>query len=470
MHMPWARSELVGAQVGDARRITSLTTMCENLAQHTGMSFSAAVGSAGRQAAHRIFAHPMITPTHLLAGHVAATAARCREHALVLVAQDTTTWSYASHPCTTALGPTNDADTGWGLFGHSALALTPTGEPLGLLHLDVWARDPAEHGKKHARRRKITAEKESRKWGEAHAAVEAALPDGPTILLIQDREGDVFAFLARPRRPHVHFLLRAYHPRRVLLPAAETAPATPPVSPPTLLAVAAQAPVLATLTVAVSATTGQRQRQAHLTVRACQVELRRPRSVAKEVAAASQVLWVLRATETDPPPGVRPVDWVLLSTSPVPDGETALALVGYYARRWGIERLHYTLKSGLGAERLQFDDGASLQNALAVLYLVAWRLLALTHHARTSPEAPATTLFDPVELTVLARVTRRPVATCREAVRALARCGGWEDYPSAGEPGVLAVWRGLRRLPSLVEGWLLAHEMLSAAAPTYEPG
>ena len=142
MDSAWARQEMQGARVFDGRRITSLTTICEKLVMNTGVSFSAALGPASRQAAHRIFEHPMITPAGLLQGHLAETVRRCRAHPLVLVAQDTTAFDFSSHPATRGLGPTNDAPTGWGLFAHSALALTPEGQPLGLLHLDLWARDP----------------------------------------------------------------------------------------------------------------------------------------------------------------------------------------------------------------------------------------------------------------------------------------------------------------------------------------
>ena len=245
----------------------------------------------------------------------------------------------------------------------------------------------------------------------------------------------------------------------MLFRSGHPAPAAPP---PSLQEVAAQAPVLATVTVKVAAKAGQPERQAHLTVRACHLHLRRPRHLAREGAAPVQEMWVIRATELAPPPGVTRVDWVLLSTQPVPDGATAVTLVGYYARRWGIERLHYTLKSGLRAERLQIDDAHSLQNALAVLYVVAWRLLHVMHRARTTPEEPAATVLTAEEHAVLERATRRNIRTCREAVRAIAKVGGWEDYPSAGEPGVLALWRGLSRLRGLVEGWLLAHEMLQS--------
>jgi hypothetical protein len=41
-----------------------------------------------------------------------------------------------------------------------------------------------------------------------------------------------------------------------------------------------------------------------------------------------------------------------------------------------IERLHYTLKTGgCNAERLQMDSVRTISFALALYYVVAWRLL-----------------------------------------------------------------------------------------------
>jgi len=57
---------------------------------------------------------------------------------------------------------------------------------------------------------------------------------------------------------------------------------------------------------------------------------------------------------------------VLITTLPVPDQAALVRVLEYYTRRWGIERLHFTLKSGLRIERLQFDDATSLKHALAV--------------------------------------------------------------------------------------------------------
>jgi transposase Tn5 family protein len=150
-----------------------------------------------------------------------------------------------------------------------------------------------------------------------------------------------------------------------------------------------------------------------------------------------------------------------VTTLAVPDGATASRVVGYYARRWVIERWHYTLKSGLRVERLQLDDASSLQHALAVYGVVAWRLLWLTLLARVQPETPAAQLVAAAERTVLEQATGGPVATARQVVRAIARLGGFAGSPSEGEPGVKALWLGLRRLEAMVEGWRLAFQAMS---------
>ena len=77
MEESWAAQEMAGAQIRDRRRIKSLTTMCEKLAEQPGVSFSGACGAASRQAAHRIFEHPETSVEKLLTCHIEQTAARC---------------------------------------------------------------------------------------------------------------------------------------------------------------------------------------------------------------------------------------------------------------------------------------------------------------------------------------------------------------------------------------------------------
>src|SRR6266849_10140750 len=214
MESKWAQAEMKGAVVWDPRCHKSLATMVERLTEHPEASLSQACGPAARQAAHRIFEHPSSTPAGLLQGHFAETARRCEEHPLVLAVQDSTAFDFTSHKATADLGPLGQGFTR-GLRGHSVLAVTPEGLPLGLLHLAVWARDPEQPGKKHARKQRPTREKESQKWLDGLAGTEAVLPPEQPVLVVADREADVFAYLAAARRPNTDLLVRACQPRLV---------------------------------------------------------------------------------------------------------------------------------------------------------------------------------------------------------------------------------------------------------------
>src|SRR5438034_140481 len=79
------------------------------------------------------------------------------------------------------------------------------------------ARDPAQLGKRRTRRQRVTAEKESQKWLDGLQATEAALPPTQKVLLVADREADVFAYLAAPRRSHTDLLIRASSPRTAIV-------------------------------------------------------------------------------------------------------------------------------------------------------------------------------------------------------------------------------------------------------------
>lgn len=469
MSSEWAYAEMAGAQVGHRAAVKGLGRVCAALAAQPQASFSAACGSAGRQVARRCFRRSDATVPHLLAGHYAATARRCAAHPLVLVAQDTTSFDFTTHPATHALGPIGSSPQRQGLLAHSALALSPTGEPLGLLHVDFWARAPEEFGTTGQRRTRLTSEKESGKWDRGRAGVEAVLPSSQAVLLIQDREGDVFAFLAAPRRAHTYLLLRAAQARSVRWPAVDAPASAPAGAPPpsaptrgTLFSVVAAQPVVGELTVQIPAKRGKEKREARearLQLQVCPLELQPPRHAKAGEPRTPQTVWVVRAAELAPPLGEPAVEWVLVSTLPV--GATAPAafaatLVGYYARRWRIERLHYTLKSGCQAERLQHDTARALEQALALYYVVAWRLLWLTYRAREAPEEPFEPYFHTAEQAVLQGASRRPVRTLQSAIHAIAELAGWRGYRSAPDPGVKMLWLGMQRLQDMARGWNLA--------------
>jgi hypothetical protein len=446
----WAGREMAGVEVWDQRCRGSLERICEQVLARPEESFSAACGPGLRQAGSRIFSAEQMSVEKMLAGHVAQTAQRCQEQGEVIVAQDTTELNYTTHKGTKGLGPINANPASRGLLMHTTLALTAEGVPLGLLSQETWARDPNAFGTAAQRRQRPVAEKESQKWLTGLQGVAEALPASPRVVLVQDREADVFAFLAAPRPAHIELIVRVCQPRRVEVEAGSEGGAR------TVLEAAHQAPVLGQMVVPVPRKPGQPEREAALELAATAVVVKAPRRRSADVPAASQVLWVVRATEIDPPPGCKPIEWILLTTAVVDRFAAASRCVHAYALRWRVERFHYTLKQGCTVERLQFAEAHTLKNALALYSIVAWRLLWLTYTARQQPQAPATEMLAPLDLRVLEEATQAPVRTAREAIRALARLGGFPPNPSAQEPGVKVLWRGLRRLEAMVEGWVLA--------------
>lgn len=476
MENDWAWWELKGAPDLDVRQRGSMADLCERLAAQPGLSFSAAAGTAGRQAFGRLGTWAGATgevealgaaasPSEsgsglgadaLLAGHRQQTAQRSTAYPLVLVAQDTTEFQFPASTIPTGeagLGPTSRAAASRGLLSHSALALSPQGLPLGLVHLALWARDPASHGQRSLRRQRELADKESHKWLEGVTAVEACFPAEQPVLVIQDREGDVFGLLAQTRRPQTFLLLRAAQNRKVqwLTPAGERTTAL-------LFAAAAASPVVGEVTVHLPRRRDPEDTAATLELRVTQLEVQVPRHARAGTVRVAQTVTVVRARELTPPPGEAAIEWVLVTTLPVETPAQAAEVVGYYACRWRIERLHYVLKSGLQVEAGQYETRATLERALALYYLVAWRLLWLTYLGRVAPERAAEAVLTAAELQVLRHATRRSVHTVGEAILALGVLGGYTPYRRALPPGAKVLWRGYQRLQAALLGYRARQE------------
>lgn len=444
----WALAELSGTQLWDGRCCRSLAAICDRLSAHPGMSLSAALGPGLRQSAHRITSDERVDVNGLLAGHRQETAQRCREHSLVLAVQDTTEMDYTSHKSTTGLGPLTSVRNR-GLLAHSVMAVHPSGLPLGVLGVSIWARDPDQVGKRKTRNHRPTAQKESKKWIDGLAIVEQSLPADQQVLLIQDREADVFAFLAAPRRVTTHLLIRASRPRLVEVVGDGSAMK--------LTEAIASAPTLGTFEVSVPRKPDEPERTATLALQIMEVKALPPANQLPGEPNEPQPIWVLQATEVAPNTK-QPINWLLISTLAVRDLAMGSQMVAYYTRRWMIERLHYTLKSGCQVERLQVDDAHTLSNALALYYVVAWRLLYVTHLARAEPNKPADVILSQTELLVLSHLAQRRVSTVQEAVNVIAKVGGYSSYKGAKPPGVKVMWSGLRQIEAMAQGWAMALE------------
>ena len=169
--------------------------------------------------------------------------------------------------------------------------------------------------------------------------------------------------------------------------------------------------------------------------------------------------WFVRIWEQDPPEGVEPLEWVLYTDWPTESFSDAIMVVMDYATRFLIEEFHKGIKTGMKAEDLQLERGNRLFAAIAVMSVVALRLLDLRELGKGFPEAPAAcTGLDKLELEVLGLAVKRELKTVTDVLLALGRLGGHMNRRRDGMPGWITLWRGMKVLRLVVRGAKLERE------------
>ncbi len=462
----WAEEEFGGAAFGDERLSKRLVELARDFYARPQASIPQACDSRARtKAAYRWLTHPMINLQAVLAPHTEATLRRISEESVVLAVQDTTSFNYSTHAATEGLGPIGSPEKGpQGILMHDTMAFTIDGLPLGLVDVQVWARDPKEIGKKHTRHKRPIEQKESVKWlrsFKATSAVQAACPD-TKVVSVGDREADIYELfalaLAQPKGAEL--LVRAEHDRLVKDGHGR------------LFTHMNQQPIAAERTVDVPRTHKSKARRATLGIRFAPVRLNPPRKKSKLEPID---LWAVFASEVNAPDDVSPLEWMLLTTIEVTTPEDAFEKLDWYAKRWGIEVFHKTLKSGCRIEQRQLATEPRLENCLGIDLVVAWRILHLTMLGRHDPDQPCTAFFEEHEWKAVIAFTQGPenvpetTPTIREVTRIVAGLGGFLGRKGDGEPGIKSLWVGLQRLDTISDAWLAFGPESPTRAPPATP-
>ena len=458
----WVEQEFSDTPFRDPRLHERLIVMLKDFwSRPQGSILQACSGSVPKvRAAYRFLNHQAVTMEKILQPHIASTVERIREacaDSVVLAVQDTTTLNYTARLQTDGLGYIGTSPDGaQGYLVHDTLALTPEGLALGLLDVQAWARKNEDFGKKKQKSRPIEA-KESIKWLKSFEAVAEAqrLLPKTRVVSVGDREGDVFELfaLARSRRDHPELLVRAEHDRYVehegkrkkLWEAIESTD------------IQCHQIVDVPRRTARRQTKGQRARRADLGLRFARMSLLPPQGMAQKERPIP--VWVIQAVEQAPPRQVEPLEWVLLSTLPVTTVAEAQEKLHWYTCRFLIEVYHKTFKSGCGIEERQHHRIESLQNALALDMVVAWRIMYLLGLGRSTPNVPCTVVFEQDEWKALYAFVNETVRvpdetpTLSDAMAMVARLGGFLGRKSDGHPGVVSAWKGLTRLEDITVAW-----------------
>jgi hypothetical protein len=446
----WAFEELSTANFGDKRFNRRYARIVATKASAPGRSIPQAFGDwANTKGCYRFLGSEKVTAEKILAPHQDRTRQRTAEHKVVLAVQDTSSLDFTSRKKTAGLGYLQ-GEFHRGIMMHTALAVIPHGEVLGILAQQSWIRPPEEYGKKHQRKAQPTSAKETQRWLDVQRAAIAAVAAETHVIVIADREADFYEFFASDRPAHADVLIRLTHNRRVdgeikhLREAIEAAPEA------------------GRMTVSIGRANERAPRSAELRVSYQPVRVQAPVGRKMDSVPSSVALTVILAREINAPAGESPIEWLLLTSLCVDSLATAITCIGYYSQRWLIERFHYTLKSGCAIEDLQLESADRLQKALALLSVVAWRLMWLLYHSRVHPEESSESFLQPHEWQLLyakehrGKPMPRTPPTVKQAVLWIAKLGGFLARKGDGDPGIKTLWRGLLRLNDMAETWKLA--------------
>ena len=445
----WAQNEFAFAKLGDTRRNKRLVKIATNLAAHPGGTLPQAFPHwAELKAAYRFFGQSGVTYQRVLAPHLERTRQACRQPGEYLLIEDTTCLSYTKHPATSDLGIIGEG-SGRGFELHSTLAVRleswtleqrPEGTVVGLFGQQCRTPRPAPEGETH--RQRLSRPRKSQSWAAAIKSV-GRPPSGSQWIYVADRESDFYEPPQVCQQQGVDFVIRAGSNRRLAEEAGHLREAL------------AQAPVLGQGTVEVRSRGGQPARTAIVELRSVRVDLDGPWRPGGWQPPLKGV-GVVEVREVQVPEGVKEtLHWILLTSLPCATQAQAQRVVGRYTARWWIEEYHKALKSGVGVEESQLERGYRLQSLIAVLAVVAVRLLGAKLLARSRPESfEASASFGPEMLAILEKKLGKPKGgwTNRNVIIATARLGGFLARKHDGMPGWQTIWRGWQRLMWMCEG------------------
>jgi hypothetical protein len=464
----WVAEELKTVALGDARLNERQGLLLERFAAKPQASIPGACrGWAETLAAYRFCDNAKATGVKVLAPHRDATIERMRREPVALLLDDTTEQDYTGHEETEGLG-TLDYEHRIGLLNHVTLAVTAERVPLGVTRASIWGRSEDRERDRTKRKKQPIETKESYRWVESYhdaCAIAARVPR-TTVVSVRDRESDIYevyvAWEQARRGPHAEFLVRLCQDRRVTGRRVTRR----------LRNHIRRWKKIGERTVTFRPTEARPRGVATLAIRSGRLALVPPYRFGKRLPPVLvNAVWV---RECNPPPGQKPIEWILLTSLPVDTVEQAERVVEYYTCRWEIEVFFKILKSGCMVEDLQLQTDKRLKVAIALYLIVAWRVHFLMKLGRQCPALPCTVGYEEPEWkgvwVILHRTAPPPTPPSLGAMNVMvAQLGGYLARKGDLPPGPKVMWIGLRRAKDFALAWLAFRPAHADGGLVYNP-
>ena len=462
----WAEQEFGGAQLGDRRLSGRLVQSARTLATMPGQAFSGVARGdwAAVKGYYRLIDQPddsAVSVAAILAPHRRRTVQRMQAHQTVLCIQDGTDLNYTGLAQCDGLGVMGANQTGArgsGLHLHSTLVVSTEGLPLGVLSAQFTAPVAQSAADKRSARDLPIEQKKTFAWIAGLRECVQLTKELPTTrqVCVMDREADFFELFDEQRKTgKVDLLVRAKHDRITLGDAH-------------LFDAVRQSPLQSLLQLVVprqsarpkkskqKARTASAQRTAAVELRYVQIVLAPP---AAQKTKDPVTLWVVQVLEPSPPPDTKPLQWFLLTTCAIDSVDDAQTCLNWYCLRWRIEDWHRVLKTGCRIEALAHHSAERLERAISINLVIAWRIMLMTLLGRACPELPAEVLLSDIEIKVLHAFAQnnsiKQPTHLGDAVRLVARLGGYLGRNNDPPPGHQLMWQGYAVLQMLCVGFSL---------------
>jgi hypothetical protein len=422
---------------GDKRRGQRLVTMINNISSQPGSSIPRQNKTwYDTKATYEFYGNEEITVEMLkdtLAAYGAAHLGTDTQK--IFVAHDISIISY-NNLSAQDLGHTGNKK-GKGILCYSSLAINDQGTPLALVYQHTWIRTQMDKAKQ--RKQLPFEQKQSYNWHQGVSKVNESVAKELHKIHLADREADIFDFVALSRGPDTDLLIRATHNRGLVEGGL-------------LWNHVAQQPCAGVVKLDIPDAKGRDTQRVEAEVRFTKVTIKRPKTsqcIHKEVE-----MMAIDVVQTSKKLSGQKelIHWKLLTTLEVNSVVEAVQCVKWYCYRWLIERFHFVLKSGVGIEKLKFEEAENLQKAVHVYSIAAIRVMQLVYQSRATPEVSCEMVLTKEQWVTLymlihknSRVPAQP-PTLQQAVRWIGRLGGHLGRKQDGHPGLKTVWLGYQSL------------------------
>ena len=360
------------------------------------------------------------------------------------------------------IGTTNAATNGLGFHIHPGFVIDAESfMPYGFSTIKIWNRSHEQVRKDVSHQKKMLPieGKESYGWIETSLKSKNVLQSASEIIIVQDREGDIYEQFALVPDSKTHLLIRA-KTNRILQGKQK------------LFEYLSSQPLQGSYEVKVEGDKRRSttKRNAKIEVRFSAVTISANNYVNKNLPK-NMSLYAIEAKEVGDDIK-NPIHWRLLTTKRVENLQTALLCIEWYTCRWIIEEVFRILKKeGFNIEASELSQPKAIRKLCLMMLETIIKLFIMQIAYAIPEESCPHSCFSAEEVECLEHQIgqlegktdklKNPYTSSdlKRYIWAIARLGGWKGYLSERKPGITTFWIGLQKFTAVMQGWILFRDV-----------